>query len=94
MDRALAERLLTEMGVKEKSPDVVRLALDAARQLKHALTDASVDVEVPAAVAARRRSLSRARIRRPDRARSWSGRAWRAGARCATRGSRRTSSTG
>lgn len=50
MDRALAEWLLTEMRVKEKSPEVVRLALDLARQTKHALTDnVSVDVEIPAA---------------------------------------------
>jgi molecular chaperone HscA len=48
MDRALAERLLAEMGTADRSPEVVRLALDLARRTKHALTDAeSVDVEVP-----------------------------------------------
>ncbi len=60
MDRALAERLLTEMGVKEKSPDVVRLALDLARQTKHALTEnASVDVEVPVAGGAKKVTVTR-----------------------------------
>lgn len=50
MDRALAERLLTEMGTQDRSAEVVRLALDLARRTKHALTDAeSVDVEVPSA---------------------------------------------
>ncbi len=50
MDRALAERLLGEMGTGDRSPEVVRLALDLARRTKHALTDAeSVDVEVPSA---------------------------------------------
>jgi molecular chaperone HscA len=49
MDRALGQRLLTEMGAKEPGPEVVRLALDAARQAKHALTDVeSVEVELPA----------------------------------------------
>ena len=49
MDRALAERLLAEMGSPERSPEVVRLALDLARQTKHALTEnTSVEVEVPA----------------------------------------------
>jgi molecular chaperone HscA len=47
MDRALADRLLKEMGA-DRSPEVVRLALDLARQTKHALTDAEqVDVELP-----------------------------------------------
>lgn len=50
MDRALAERLLAEMGTSDRSPEVVRLALDLARRTKHALTGAeSVDVEVPMA---------------------------------------------
>ncbi|MEZ4313682.1 MAG: Hsp70 family protein, partial [Polyangiaceae bacterium] len=50
MDRALAERLLAEMGTSDRSPEVVRLALDLARRVKHGLTDAeSVDVEIPAA---------------------------------------------
>ncbi len=48
MDRALAERLLVEMGA-ERTPEVVRLALDAARSVKHALTDAAeVEIELPA----------------------------------------------
>ena len=47
MDRALAERFLAEMG-SNRSAEVVRLALDLARQTKHGLTEAtSVEVEVP-----------------------------------------------
>ena len=45
MDRALAERLLRELGVAEASaatPAQVRAALDAARRIKHALSDAEV----------------------------------------------------
>ena len=52
MDRALAEKLLGEMGVTEvsRTPDVVRLALDAARAAKHALTDRdALELELPAA---------------------------------------------
>jgi molecular chaperone HscA len=52
MDRALAEKLLGEMGVPvaSRTPDVVRLALDAARAAKHALTDRdAVELELPAA---------------------------------------------
>jgi len=49
MDRALAERLLTEMGTSDRSPEVVRFALDLARQTKHGLTGATeVEVELPA----------------------------------------------
>ena len=50
MDRAIATRLLDEMGAAEApASEVVRLALDAARQAKHALTDAmSVELELPA----------------------------------------------
>src|SRR5688572_11392039 len=40
MDRALAERLLREMNAPEGSHELVRMALDAARKVKHALTDA------------------------------------------------------
>jgi molecular chaperone HscA len=42
MDRALAEKLLDRMGADETThtPEVVSLALGAARELKHALTDA------------------------------------------------------
>ncbi|WP_437997302.1 Fe-S protein assembly chaperone HscA [Sorangium sp. So ce185] len=48
MDRALAERLLQEMGAARRTPEVVRLALDTARSIKHALTDAErVEVELP-----------------------------------------------
>ncbi|WP_437875710.1 Fe-S protein assembly chaperone HscA [Sorangium sp. So ce513] len=48
MDRALAERLLEEMGAARRTPEVVRLALDTARRVKHALTDAErVEVELP-----------------------------------------------
>ncbi|WP_437777633.1 Fe-S protein assembly chaperone HscA [Sorangium sp. So ce1097] len=48
MDRALAERLLEEMGATRRTPEVVRLALDTARSVKHALTDAErVEIELP-----------------------------------------------
>ncbi|MCC6557912.1 MAG: Fe-S protein assembly chaperone HscA [Polyangiaceae bacterium] len=49
MDRALAERLLDEMGATARTPEVVRLALEMARDVKHRLTAAaSVQIEVPA----------------------------------------------
>jgi molecular chaperone HscA len=49
MDRALAHRLLEAMGAGDApSAELVRVALDAARATKHALTDrAEVDVELP-----------------------------------------------
>ncbi len=50
MDRALAARLLEAMGVGDTgwSPEVVRLALDAARSVKHGLTDReAVEIELP-----------------------------------------------
>ncbi|WP_437588152.1 Fe-S protein assembly chaperone HscA [Sorangium sp. So ce1000] len=48
MDRALAERLLQEMGATRRTPEVVRLALDTARSIKHALTDVTqVEIELP-----------------------------------------------
>ena len=62
MDRALAERLLQEMGATERGdggslgkpssapipPEIVRLALDMAREVKHRLTDAArVEIEIP-----------------------------------------------
>ncbi len=60
MDRALAERLLIEMGVTTQSPDVVRLALDLARQTKHALTEnTQVDVEVPHAGGPKKVTITR-----------------------------------
>ena len=50
MDRALAGRFLATMHAPEGDPTLVRLALDTARQVKHALTDVSaVDVELPVA---------------------------------------------
>ncbi|APR85418.1 Chaperone protein HscA [Minicystis rosea] len=50
MDRALAERLLQEMGAAANNRELVRLALDTARRVKHALTDTdAVDVEIPVA---------------------------------------------
>ncbi len=50
MDRALAEKLLTEMNVREKSPELVRFALDAARKIKHELTESeTATIELPAA---------------------------------------------
>jgi molecular chaperone HscA len=49
MDRAVAEVLLEQMGAGgERQPDVVALALSAARELKHALTDApEASIELP-----------------------------------------------
>ena len=50
MDRALAEVLLEKIGYgkpEERTPEVVRLALDAARATKHGLTDRdAIDVEL------------------------------------------------
>jgi molecular chaperone HscA len=50
MDRAIAETLLSQMGVgEERAPEVVALSLSAARELKHALTEASeASIELPA----------------------------------------------
>ncbi|RYZ04547.1 MAG: Fe-S protein assembly chaperone HscA [Myxococcales bacterium] len=50
MDRAVAEVLLEQMGAgEERQPDVVALALSAARELKHALTDSpEASIELPA----------------------------------------------
>jgi molecular chaperone HscA len=50
MDRAIAEGLLEQMGAQgERQADVVALALSAARELKHALTDApEASIELPA----------------------------------------------
>src|SRR4051812_38615769 len=39
MDRALAQRLLQEMGAADSNRELVRLALDTARRVKHGLTD-------------------------------------------------------
>src|SRR6185436_1159014 len=48
MDRALAQRFLDRMRAPQDKPELVRLALDAARRAKHALTDVeAVDVELP-----------------------------------------------
>ena len=50
MDRALAEKLLAAMGADEslRTPEVVSLALSAARDAKHALTDApSTELTLP-----------------------------------------------
>jgi molecular chaperone HscA len=48
MDRALADRFLAEMQGSTTDHDLVRFALDTARRVKHALTDApEVDVELP-----------------------------------------------
>jgi molecular chaperone HscA len=52
MDRALAEVLLGQIGADQASrtPEVVRLALDAARAAKHSLTEReAVELELPAA---------------------------------------------
>ncbi len=51
MDREIAERMLTAMGALEpqmRTAEVVSIALEAARRVKHALTDAAeVSVELP-----------------------------------------------
>src|SRR5277367_412548 len=48
MDRALAQRLLSTMKAPDDNAALVRLALDTARRVKHALTDVDVvDVELP-----------------------------------------------
>src|SRR6185295_14579087 len=45
---ALATRFLSEMGAPEGDHGLVRLALDAARQAKHGLTDfETVEIELP-----------------------------------------------
>ncbi len=50
MDRALAQRLLETMKAPAGNAALVRLALDTARRVKHALTDVEmVDVELPVA---------------------------------------------
>ncbi|MGD8858611.1 MAG: Fe-S protein assembly chaperone HscA [Myxococcales bacterium] len=50
MDRALAERLLRELGCEDAAqapPELVRIAMDSARAIKHALTDReAVDAEI------------------------------------------------
>lgn len=52
MDRALAERILVAMlgdASASAGPDAKRLALDSARQVKHALTEQTVvEIELPA----------------------------------------------
>jgi len=51
MDREIAERMLTAMGAtgsETRTPEVVSIALEAARRAKHALTDApEVSIELP-----------------------------------------------
>jgi molecular chaperone HscA len=51
MDREIAERMLTAMGATEpqtRTPEVVSIALEAARRAKHALTEAAeVGIELP-----------------------------------------------
>ncbi|MFO0756777.1 MAG: Fe-S protein assembly chaperone HscA [Byssovorax sp.] len=60
MDRALAHRLLQEMGATSETPEVVRLALDAARKVKHGLTDArEVEIELPAASGTKKVTVTR-----------------------------------
>jgi molecular chaperone HscA len=50
MDRALAHRLLEEMGAPKDNRELIRLALDAARKVKHALTDVeAAEISLPAA---------------------------------------------
>jgi molecular chaperone HscA len=51
MDREIAERMLSAMGATDartRTPEVVSIALEAARRAKHALTDnAKVELELP-----------------------------------------------
>jgi molecular chaperone HscA len=48
MDRLVAEEMLSAMGVANRIPEVVSVALDAARKAKHGLTDApEVTVSLP-----------------------------------------------
>jgi molecular chaperone HscA len=51
MDREIAERMLTAMGAtsqQTRTPEVVSIALEAARRAKHGLTDAAeVSIELP-----------------------------------------------
>jgi len=51
MDREIAERMLATMGAttpQTRTPEVVSIALEAARRAKHALTDATeVSIELP-----------------------------------------------
>jgi molecular chaperone HscA len=51
MDREIAERMLAAMGAttpQTRTPEVVSIALEAARRAKHALTDAAeVSIELP-----------------------------------------------
>ena len=51
MDREVAERMLSAMGAtsaQTRTPEVVSIALEAARRAKHALTDAAeVSIELP-----------------------------------------------
>ena len=48
MDRAIAERMLEVMGTQSRTPEVVSLVLDAARDAKHALTEGErIEVDLP-----------------------------------------------
>lgn len=48
MDRLVAEEMIAAMGAPAKTPEIVGLALEAARRAKHGLTDATeVAVELP-----------------------------------------------
>jgi molecular chaperone HscA len=62
MDRALAERILREFAAGAGTPAQVRAALDAARRIKHALTDndaVEAELELPG-LAARALRVTRA----------------------------------
>jgi len=65
MDRALAEELFTlaKRDVKAATPSEVRVVLDVARRVKHALTDApQVDVENPLGQEPKSFTITRARF--------------------------------
>jgi molecular chaperone HscA len=96
MDREIAERMLSAMGATDartRTPEVVSIALEAARRAKHALTDnARVELELPKKAAAICRSSSRAPISMPGSHRCSSGPAALVAARCATRAWKRARS--
>src|SRR5262249_112253 len=64
MDRALADRLLQEMGAPDGNRELVRMALDTARRIKHALTDVEiVEVDLPVAGGGEKKvTVSRAQL--------------------------------
>jgi molecular chaperone HscA len=65
MDRAIAEEIFAQLGVAaaDRTPALIRVVLDAAREMKHALTDGeSAAAEIPRSSGVRRVELTRARF--------------------------------